>query len=410
MPDSADSSVLRGGIAAVATFAFTYLTLSWLVQFRASAEYDWVVFQDTARRFLAGRYTEIYPGVPEPFLFPPSLVPLLAPLGWLSRLAGYSAIVAALALSTAGSLWILRRLVPGARGETLAFAVLVLSSASWHVMIRIGHLSALFLLVVLAAVHAAARKRDLLAGALLALAMLKPNLGLLFPALLLARGRWRMLAGWGIGVLLLVSAALPMGASIWPAYFESQRVLLHLLTERIEMWKQQTIFAFWRTVLGEGRATLALAMWIVTCAPLAWLAIRAWRRTAWTPAAMPRLFGLAILLLVACTPYLYLYDGLLLALPAAVVCFDGDGWASPARRRVCAAAAFFVYSWQHLATWILKGGWALVGPVVGVWLAVAAWDLLSSARYPRRVSKLGAAPRDPTPEKHPSNLNRVMPA
>ncbi len=154
-------------------FVFGLITSSWTLQlyntrFKAIENLDWVMFQDTARLLLESRVRDIYPGITEnlPFFYPPYFIPLIAPLGLLSRSWGYTSIVLSMIAAMAVALWILRRALPW-NGPGYATGVLVvLSSASWNEMVILGHLGALYLLVLVSGLLLWIRHRRFLAGAI----------------------------------------------------------------------------------------------------------------------------------------------------------------------------------------------------------------------------------------------------
>ena len=174
---------------------------------------------------------------------------------------------------------------------------------------------------------------------------------------------------------MLLTTTLPLGLYTWVAYLGSFRTLADTVAVHIPMWKQQTIYAFWRTAIGTSGSPLVPALWAFAALPLGATAAIAWLKTPLDSRFLPRLFGLTVLTLVCCNTYLFLYDGLLLALPGMVWYITRQ---LPLPRippnRWCPLS--FIYGWQHLTTWVLHGGWALVGPAAGVWLIADAWRFL----------------------------------
>jgi hypothetical protein len=361
---------------------YSFLNAAWVVHLWAapagSVVIDWWMFHDTARLLVTGRVREIYPGVTEnlPFFYPPYFALLLAPLGLMSRSRGY--LVCVLGMSAAGvaALEMLRRVLRADGRGYFVGVLVVLSSASWNTMFFLGHLSAAYVLLLTAGLFLWVRGRALAAGAVLSLMMLKPNLGLIFVPLLLIRRQWDALAGWLGGFLLLIAVSLPLGSGIWADYFRCLPTASGAVGALIPMWKQQTLYAFWRTALGTPQSPRVVALWLASIAPLLALTAVAWRRTVVDGERLPRLFGLTVLAMVSCNVYLFLYDGLLLAVPGLVWYGHRGTYRSPACHCICGIALTVVYVWQHLSAWVLHGGWALVGPAVAVWLVADSWDLL----------------------------------
>ncbi len=357
---------------------WTYLLVS--TRFKVIESFDWVMFQDTARLYLGSRIHEIYPGVTKdlPFFYPPYFVPLIAPLGQLSKPWGYMTIVASMIAAMGATLLMLRRVLPS-DGPSYATGVLVvLSSASWNQMIVVGQLSALHLLILVSTLFLWAREKRMLAGAALSLMMFKPNLGVMFPALLLLRRQWSLLTGWMLGFALLLLSTLPLGPGIWLDYFNSGRSLAVAVGNQIPIWKQQTIYAFWRTALDTPRSRIILTLWLISTIPLLIVTAKVWLRTRLDAEHLPRLFGLTVLAVLSCNVYMFAYDTLLLTLPGMVWYMQRSGYRSRGCWLVSGVALLFIYFWQYLSLWINQGGWALAGPAMAAWLIADARDLLST--------------------------------
>lgn len=339
---------------------------------------DWVMFQDTARLLWSGRLNEIYPGITKdsPFFYPPYLIPWIAPLGGLSRAGGYAACVLSMSAAMASALWALRRTLP-AEGPSYTDGIHVaLSTVSWGAMILLGHLSAIYLLAAAGGLWLWSRDRHTPAGAVLSLLMFKPQLGLVFPLIFIARRQWSLLAGWVGGCCLLLLATWPLGTEIWVHYGQTSHLVASLVTTQIPMEKQQTIYAFWRTLLDTPQTPQVVALWLVSILPLVILAVIAWLKTPLDRRRLPRLFGVTLLTLSSCNIYLFVYDNILLLLPGLVWYMDRGSYRSGRCRAMIGGAMAIAYLWQHLNLWGLNGGVTGVGPAVGVWLLFECWDLL----------------------------------
>ena len=206
--------------------------------------------------------------------------------------------------------------------------------------------------------------------------MFKPNLGLIFPALFVARRQWSLVAGWACGFALLLVSTVPIGPDIWADFFRSYHSLAAALSAEIPMWKQQTIYAFWRTALGMPQSPRLVALWAFSTLPLLAVTVAVWIKVTPDPRHLPRLFGIAVLAAVCCNMYLFVYDGLLLALPGIVWHVRRADYRSAACHRTAGIALLVIYIWQHLGTWFVHGAWPLVGPAAGFWLVAEAWDLV----------------------------------
>jgi Glycosyltransferase family 87 len=370
-------------ISRFAFLVFGSISFFWahelfFTRFECTLHQDWVLFHDTARLLLSSRVHEIYPGVTTnlPFFYPPYFIPLIAPLGFLSRTWAYVTIALSMIGAMSVAVHALRNLLPTEASSFAAGVLVVLSSASWNAMIISGHLSALYLLILVAGLLFWSRGHRLLAGAVLSLMMFKPNIGLIFPALFVAKRQWSLAAGWACGFALLLTSTVPIGLGIWVDYFGSYRSLASALSSAIPMWRQQTIYAFWRTALGMPQSTRLLALWAFSTLPLLAATVAAWIKVKPDSRQLPRLFGIAVLAVVCCNTYLFVYDGLLLALPGIVWHVRRSEYRSAACHRTAGIAMLVIYIWQHLSTWFVHGAWPLVGPAAGLWLIAEAWDLI----------------------------------
>ena len=158
------------------------------------------------------------------------------------------------------------------------------------------------------------RRQTLLAGVLIGLLAYKPHLGLLIPVALIAGGEWRAIATAAIVAALLAAAAwLAFGTESWLGFLghigqSSQAVFAD---GKADWGKLQTAFGAVRTL--GGSETLAWAaqgfVALVTVAAVAAL----WRSDV-AYALKAAALGTGALLV---TPYLYMYDLAVLAVPLA---------------------------------------------------------------------------------------------
>ena len=142
-----------------------------------------------------------------PFLNPPPLVWLAAPLTLLpfdAAIVLWSALLAAAALLT----WYL--VAPGGRLVRAAHLALWLGLFPVAFGLMVGQPVALVAAAVAGCWWLAERDRPVLAGLVLSLAAIKPQVALLAPLCLLVSGHWRIFAGWlaAVGAMALMAAAL----------------------------------------------------------------------------------------------------------------------------------------------------------------------------------------------------------
>jgi hypothetical protein len=149
-----------------------------------------------------------------------------------------------------------------------------------------------------------------LGGALLGLATVKPQLGLLIPVYLMARGNWRAVAGAAISAALLGAlSSLAFGPASWPVYFF--RLLPYMTHALVVLTAEpghgpQAMMMSVFSLAREAGGTVAVAYAIQAISTLA-VGAGAWwagRRIADTE------LRLAILLVMVslAPPYLWCYD------------------------------------------------------------------------------------------------------
>ena len=356
-----------------------FWTFFWVGHVTNGAERDWSLFHDTARLVLAGRPDEIYPGHTRglPFLHPPYFIWPFVPLGLLSRTGGYLVCTLSTVLAMAGALGLMRRALPGDRKRFAVGTLVVLGSVSWTAMIGLGQVSSWYLLILCGSLSLWMRGEGVWAGAVVSLMMLKPNLGAAFPLIFLARRQPKLLGGWLAGFLLLLGSTLPFGPDIWTHYLHSMRSLSSII-DKIPVWRQHTVLAFWRSFIHS--PSLLAKLWVASTVPLVAATGWAWLKTDLAPKNLPRLFGVTVLMIVTCSPYLHHYDALLLALPGLVWHLDKDGYRSATLHRVSGGALLAAYLIQQVSVWLVQGGWSLVGPALAVWLVADVLDLVATGR------------------------------
>jgi hypothetical protein len=146
-----------------------------------------------------------------PFMYPPTFIALVAPLGFLSY---FGALIAWLVVTALPYLLAMRAILD--RDRMAIWIALAAPPAFYNIMFgQTGFLSAG--LVGLGLLHV--RQRPWAAGLLIGLASVKPHLGLLIPIALLAGGHWRVFASASITVIAMIGASiLAFGMDTWFAF------------------------------------------------------------------------------------------------------------------------------------------------------------------------------------------------
>lgn len=154
-------------------------------------------------------FSQLRPGAPfgdgARFVSPPPLAWLVLPLSALEPTAAFW-IWLAISLLALGAAWWL-----AAPGDGWKRWLWLLGALAWYPVLYALALGQPVMLAVLAVAGCwwlAQAGRPYLAGAVLGLSAVKPQLTIAVPLVLLAAGRWRIAAGWGVTVLALAAASL----------------------------------------------------------------------------------------------------------------------------------------------------------------------------------------------------------
>ena len=156
--------------------------------------------------------------------------------------------------------------------------------------------------------------RPVLAGICLGLLTYKPQYGLLFPIVLIAAAHWRVFVSAGVTAIVMVFISwLAFGTESWLAFFHwMPRFSQAFLTEgKATWWKLQSIFSLVRYFGGTEQLAWGF-QWVLTASVAVVLALM-WRsRLPYTMKAAALAAGTLLT-----TPYLFMYDMMVLAIPVA---------------------------------------------------------------------------------------------
>jgi len=154
--------------------------------------------------------------------------------------------------------------------------------------------------------------RPILAGICLGLLSYKPQYGLLFPLVLIAASEWTVFFTAGVTAVLLAFASwLAFGTESWQAFFHWMPVFSQafLVEGKATWWKLQSLYSLVRYFGGTEQLGW-IFQWVLTAAVATTLFVM-WRsnvRYSLKAAAL----ALGTLLT---TPYLFMYDMMVLAIP-----------------------------------------------------------------------------------------------
>jgi glycosyl transferase family 87 len=265
--------------------------LAWDWDVQRGIELD-VLKQDWSGGYFAWHY-------PPPFLFVAAFLAqfpyTLAFIGWVSvSFVPYALVMRAIVGRAFGFVL--------AAGFPIVFSNVLVGQNGFLTAALIG--GTLYLLPV----------RPVLAGICLGFLTYKPQYGFLFPIVLIASGRWTSFVSAGVTAVLLAAVSwLAFGIASWQAFFHwlphfSQAFLVE---GKATWWKLQSLYSLVR-YLGGGEQLGWAFQWVLT-ATVAVVLVLLWR----SPVRYSvKAAALAVGTLLT-TPYLFMYDIMVLAIAVA---------------------------------------------------------------------------------------------
>lgn len=276
----------------------------------AGVLYDVAAYNELLRRLFAPASEVML------FSYPPSILPLLAPLGLLPYLVAYPLW---LALGTAA--FFAAALGRWPEREDLWLVVALAISPILWVNLVFGHLG-LFLAALFVGALRLLPERPVAAGIMIGLITVKPQLGPLLPLVLVLTGAWRALAAATLTALLLAGFSIALyGVSPWQAWWSgSAQVHIAFLSDLRSFFVAQmtTPFIALRFLGASVEAALALQALVAALVVAAtWAVLRS--AASWPLKATLVAFGSVLI-----SPYVLAYD-LAIPLAALVWCLKDGG-------------------------------------------------------------------------------------
>jgi len=283
------------------------------------------------------------PSVANAFLNPAPAAFVLIPLTGLPRAVGLGIFLAAtLTCTVTAATLIYRRIVDVVSPQRMRLVLTIVTAASFPagMTLALGQWDPfIFLAETVAIVLLATKRSSIVAGMLLSVVLLKPQLGYLIPVALIASASWRVLWGMAGGAAMWAAASwLILGEHVldWP----------RLIVGNDSATTIQTLGLPGFAGMIARSAQASVVAWAVLSFGAAALAVR-WRTRLRSDRAAAVVLGIAASLLIS--PHLWSDDLLLLALPLA-------WWArTQPRAALCAALA-------------LSAAWGVdvaIGPLTG---------------------------------------------
>jgi hypothetical protein len=279
------------------------------------------------------------------FISPPPYAWLVAPLTPIGP-AGATFVWIALSLCALGAAWWI-----AAPGELPSRWLWLLVALAWYPVLyglSLAQADLVILLALAAAWRFAETEKPYLAGIVLGLSVIKPQLTLLLPAVLLVAGRWRIAAAWAATAAVLAAVSLALvGTQGLGAYIALLNDAQHVINNR---------YFTLAYVFGPGSLTLVVQL-VLAAATLASAYVNRHASNGW-------IFALGLVATMLCATYWHLQDFTLLVLAAWLF----------SRERVPA--------WQRwwLLVIVIGGEFAWGLTPLPLLVAVAVWYLVLSVR------------------------------
>lgn len=363
-------------LAIVTTGVLAFMMIAWVLSDPVeNLSTDWTAFDRAADRLFDGG--DLYrpydaEAEPLPYLYPPYALWLVLPLAAF----GFSGSFVLSALLSAGSLvagvLLMSRAGDGEVDRTTG-VVMGLASGAALSSVLIGQYSGLYALAIGAATRAYTTERRWLAGALLALLWIKPNLAIAVPVALVWSRSWRMLTGFSVATTTLFASSLAFGVGRWDGFVSNAQMMAELQEDGVVPFRKMV------TLLGSAQTALdvrslepaLIVFWLGTTALLGLAVLRLWRADELARSPI-RAFGALALFVVAANPRLYFYDATLVVVGVLGVWIASQTDGRPERRRLVSIAA--ALAWFSLWGGVFVSLNVLVGPMAALVLALAATD------------------------------------
>jgi len=304
-----------------------------------------------------------------PFAYPPPYLLVILPFGFLSYWAAASSwICATLSLYAAA----VRRWMPGFVAHAIAFPPVAVCGI-------VGQNGFLTAALYIGGTSLLA-KQPFLAGAILGLLVIKPQLGLLLPLAFVAGREWRAFAGAAASVAgLILLSLLAFGLAPWKGFYGMAGLAGSIATHGLVGWyKMASVFSSLRLAgVPEPIAMVIHATCAASAAVLVW---RLWRRTTDSGARAAILVPASVLV----SPYLFIYDQVVL-----VVSFY---WLLRNQANHGLLLALFLLPLATLAQFWLVDPIINLAPVLPIALTLLVWhysnpDATTSGNTNRRLAR-----------------------
>jgi Glycosyltransferase family 87 len=306
----------------VAAFIVLWVVLGWGVQDQARS-HDFLSLYCGAYLTSHGRMADLYDPAAQfalekqlapsnvdlvPFIRPPYYALLLAPLGWMPYRAAFACwILLQIGTFAACLLWAWRRFGLPA----IVFGCMSMPAAMGTAH---GQDAVLFLAILIASYTLAEKGRDLAAGFVLGLLLVKFHLTPLWPVALILQRRWKMLAGFAADGIAAVAISLAM---IGVTGVRSYAALLQNPDLKWLSPSPEFMISFQGLTANFGMTSVLASVALVT-AIVALFLIALWRAPLW------RVYTACTAASLLLVPHVYGYDAAMLLLGLWLAVFQSS--------------------------------------------------------------------------------------
>lgn len=246
-----------------------------------------------------------------PFAYPPPFLLMVTPFALLPYQA---AVMVWVALTFAAYIVAMRQFAPSSGWTAAAFPPVLVNGIIAQNGLLTGGLFVWGMALL--------KRHPVAAGLVLGCLVIKPHLAVLLPLALAAGGHWRAFAGAAASsVGLLFAALLVFGIEVYLAFIEQMPLFSSIAAKGLVGWhKMASVFAALRLAGASPEAAWSAHILVAGVGALAVGLV--WRSKAECDAKAAMLAAASVLV----SPYIYLYDTVLLALPFVWLARTGEDW------------------------------------------------------------------------------------
>lgn len=282
---------------------------------------DWVSFDNAGSRLVNGETIyRPWNGTTEPFpyLYPPFALWLALPLAFGGF---YTSLVMSVAFTFGaflGGIKLLTRVatsgdlpLPTPAAVTTGIIAAVTTGAAFNSSL-IGQYSGVYVFAVGLGLWLYANDRPVLGGMALSILLLKPNIAIAIPVVLVWSRSWKSLLGFSAGSVLAFVASIPFGLEQWSGFITNVRQIADFQAEGIIPTERMITFnAMFEELFGTSPESLVgVGAWLIFTGLTGVATL-----VVWTPSRLrespQRAFCVLAIFVIIANPRMFFYDGTL---------------------------------------------------------------------------------------------------